>query len=119
MNGGHSDRHRSACADATPDCVALTDASAERSFISYIGAEGEVTAEDLNSVSAEAATTSTSAATACCMRQGAGAAGLDAGAAERDQRGVRSGAVVESPDSPLMQALLPRIDVWTSNASRR
>lgn len=35
-------------------CVAVTDASAERSFISYIGAEGEVTAEDLASVPAEA-----------------------------------------------------------------
>lgn len=47
-------------------CVALTDASAERSFISYIGAEGEVTAAELNSVAAEAGTMSTSAATACC-----------------------------------------------------
>ena len=35
-------------------CVAITDASAERSFVSYIGAEGELTAEDLASVSAEA-----------------------------------------------------------------
>ena len=49
-------------------CVALTDASAERSFISYIGAEGEVTVDDLNSVAFEAGDYVISAVTACCTR---------------------------------------------------
>ncbi|MBC3779115.1 PfkB family carbohydrate kinase [Pseudomonas sp. SWRI99] len=98
-------------------CVALTDASAERSFISYIGAEGEVTEEDLNSVAAEAGD----------YVYLSGYSLLHAGKAQALLDWTQAlpatvhvvfdpGPLVESPDSPLMQALLPRIDVWTSNS---
>ena len=98
-------------------CVAVTEASAERSFISCIGAEGDLTAEDLASVPAE---------------QGdyvyvSGYSLLQVGKAQALVDWVLQlpvgisvvfdpGPLVDSPDAPLMQALLPRIDVWTSNS---
>ncbi|MDQ0126407.1 sugar/nucleoside kinase (ribokinase family) [Pseudomonas lini] len=98
-------------------CVAVTDASAERSFISYIGAEGELTAEDLASVTAEAGD----------YVYVSGYSLLQVGKAQALVDWVLAlpggikvvfdpGPLVESPDAPLMQALLPRIDVWTSNS---
>ena len=98
-------------------CVALTDASAERSFISYIGAEGELTTEDLNSVAAEAGD----------FVYLSGYSLLHPGKAQSLldwtlslPKGINvvfdPGPLVESPKSPLIQALLPRIDVWTSNS---
>lgn len=97
-------------------CVAVTDASAERSFISYIGAEGEVSAEDLASVSAEAGD----------YVYVSGYSLLHAGKAQALVDWVLTlptginvifdpGPLVDSPDEPLMNALLARIDVWTSN----
>lgn len=97
-------------------CVAVTDASAERSFISYIGAEGEVTAEDLASVPAEAGD----------YVYVSGYSLLQVGKAQalvdwvlELPAGIKvvfdPGPLVDSPDTPLMQALLARIDVWTSN----
>jgi sugar/nucleoside kinase (ribokinase family) len=98
-------------------CVAITDASAERSFVSYIGAEGELSAEDLASVPAEAGD----------HVYVSGYSLLHAGKAQplldwvlMLPEGVNvvfdPGPLVDSPDAPLMQALLPRIDVWTSNS---
>ncbi|MFJ2390385.1 PfkB family carbohydrate kinase [Pseudomonas koreensis] len=98
-------------------CVALTDASAERSFISYIGAEGEVTEEDLNSVTAEAGDY-VYVSGYSLLHEGKAQALLDWTLALAQTINVvfDPGPLVESPDSPLMQALLPRIDVWTSNS---
>lgn len=98
-------------------CVAVTDASAERSFISYIGAEGELTAQDLGSVPAEAGD----------YVYVSGYSLLHVGKAQALVDWVLAlpggikvvfdpGPLVEAPDAPLMQALLPRIDVWTSNS---
>jgi sugar/nucleoside kinase (ribokinase family) len=98
-------------------CVALTDASAERSFISYIGAEGEVTQDDLNSVAAEVGDY-VYVSGYSLLHAGKAQALLDWTLALPDTINVvfDPGPLVESPDSVLMQALLPRIDVWTSNS---
>jgi sugar/nucleoside kinase (ribokinase family) len=98
-------------------CVALTDASAERSFISYIGAEGEVTQADLNSVPAEAGDYVYLSGYSL-LHAGKAQALLDWTLALPDSINVvfDPGPLVESPDSLMMQALLPRIDVWTSNS---
>ncbi|QXE11100.1 MULTISPECIES: PfkB family carbohydrate kinase [Pseudomonas] len=98
-------------------CVALTDASAERSFISYIGAEGEVTWDDLNSVTAEAGDY-VYVSGYSLLHAGKAQALLDWTLALPDAINVvfDPGPLVESPDSALMRALLPRIDVWTSNS---
>jgi sugar/nucleoside kinase (ribokinase family) len=98
-------------------CVAITDASAERSFVSYIGAEGELSAADLASVPAEAGD----------YVYVSGYSLLHAGKAQplvdwvlMLPEGVNvvfdPGPLVDSPDAPLMKAFLPRIDVWTSNS---
>lgn len=98
-------------------CVAITDASAERSFVSYIGAEGELTAEDLASVPTEAGD----------YVYVSGYSLLHVGKAQPLVNWVLTlpqgvnvvfdpGPLVDSPDAPLMHALLPRIDVWTSNS---
>lgn len=98
-------------------CVALTDASAERSFISYIGAEGELTTEDLNSVAAEAGDFVYLSGYSL-LHPGKAQALLDWTLSL--PKGINvvfdPGPLVESPDPPMMQALLPRIDVWTSNS---
>ena len=98
-------------------CVALTDASAERSFISYIGAEGEVTLEDLNSVAAESGDY-VYVSGYSLLHEGKAQALLDWTLALPATVNVvfDPGPLVESPDADLMQALLPRIDVWTSNS---
>ncbi|PMQ14423.1 Ribokinase [Pseudomonas sp. AD21] len=98
-------------------CVALTDASAERSFISYIGAEGEVTQDDLNSVAAEVGDY-VYVSGYSLLHAGKAQALLDWTLALPDTINMvfDPGPLVESPDSVLMQALLPRIDVWTSNS---
>ncbi|MGF0242409.1 PfkB family carbohydrate kinase [Rhodococcus sp. IEGM1300] len=98
-------------------CVAVTDAGAERSFISYIGAEGELTAEDLASVSAEPGD----------YVYVSGYSLLHVGKAQALVTWVLGlpntvnvvfdpGPLVDSPGAPLMQALLPRINLWTSNS---
>ncbi|WCM50143.1 PfkB family carbohydrate kinase [Pseudomonas sp. WJP1] len=98
-------------------CVAITDASAERSFVSYIGAEGELTAQDLASVPVEAGD----------YVYVSGYSLLQAGKARALVDWVLAlpgginvvfdpGPLVDSPDAPLMRVLLARIDVWTSNA---
>jgi len=98
-------------------CVAITDASAERSFVSYIGAEGELSVEDLASVSAEAGDYAYVSGYSL-LHAGKAQALLDWVLAL--PRGVNvvfdPGPLVDSPDAPLVQALLARIDLWTSNA---
>ncbi|MFY0727795.1 PfkB family carbohydrate kinase [Pseudomonas sp. NFX15] len=98
-------------------CVAITDASAERSFVSYIGAEGELSAQDLASVPAEAGDYVYLSGYSL-LHVGKAQALVDWTLAL--PRGVNvvfdPGPLVNSPDEPMMQALLARIDVWTSNA---
>ncbi|MDI3355799.1 PfkB family carbohydrate kinase [Pseudomonas sp. UYIF39] len=98
-------------------CVALTEASAERSFISYIGAEGELTAEDLASVPAEAG--DYVYVSGYSLLHGGKAQALVDWVLDLP-RGINvvfdPGPLVDSPDEPLMQALLSRIDLWTSNS---
>ncbi|MDN3224923.1 PfkB family carbohydrate kinase [Pseudomonas nunensis] len=97
-------------------CVAVTDASAERSFISYIGAEGDVSAEDLGSVSAEAGDY-VYVSGYSLLHVGKAQALVDWVLALPNGINVifDPGPLVDSPDEPLMKALLARIDVWTSN----
>ncbi|MNM53424.1 Ribokinase [compost metagenome] len=97
-------------------CVAITDASAERSFVSYIGAEGDLTAQDLASVAAEAGDF-VYVSGYSLLHVGKAQALVDWVLALADGVNVvfDPGPLVDSPDAPLMQALLPRIDVWTSN----
>ncbi len=98
-------------------CVAVTDASAERSFISYIGAEGELTTEDLASVPAEAGDY-VYVSGYSLLHVGKAQALLDwvLGLPKVINVVFDPGPLVDSPDAPLMQALLPRIDLWTSNS---
>jgi sugar/nucleoside kinase (ribokinase family) len=97
-------------------CVAITDASAERSFVSYIGAEGDLTAQDLASVAAEAGDF-VYVSGYSLLHVGKAQALVDWVLALPDGVNVvfDPGPLVDSPDAPLMQALLPRINVWTSN----
>ncbi|WP_415757430.1 PfkB family carbohydrate kinase [Pseudomonas sp. LT1P18] len=98
-------------------CVAVTEASAERSFISYIGAEGELTAEDLASVPAEAG--DYVYVSGYSLLHGGKAQALVDWVLDlpREINVVFDpGPLVDSPDEPLMQALLARIDLWTSNS---
>ncbi|MGF6285878.1 sugar/nucleoside kinase (ribokinase family) [Pseudomonas sp. BT76 TE3572] len=98
-------------------CVALTEASAERSFISYIGAEGELNAEDLASVPARAG--DYVYVSGYSLLHGGKARALVDWVLDLP-RGINvvfdPGPLVDSPDEPLMQALLARIDLWTSNS---
>jgi sugar/nucleoside kinase (ribokinase family) len=98
-------------------CVAITDASAERSFVSYIGAEGELSAEDLASVPTEAGDY-VYVSGYSLLHVGKAQALVDWVLALPQGINVvfDPGPLVDSPDSPMMQALLPRIDVWTSNS---
>ncbi|MHC8328200.1 PfkB family carbohydrate kinase [Pseudomonas sp. LB1P83] len=98
-------------------CIAVTDASAERSFISYIGAEGELTAEDLARVSGEAGDY-VYVSGYSLLHAGKAQALVDwvLGLPKAINVVFDPGPLVDSPDQPLMQALLPRIDLWTSNS---
>lgn len=97
-------------------CVALTEASAERTFISCIGAEGELTAKDLASVSAEAG--DFVYVSGYSLLHGGKAQALVDWVLDLPD-GIKvvfdPGPLADSPSAPLMKALLPRIDLWTSN----
>ncbi|MEZ1319206.1 PfkB family carbohydrate kinase [Pseudomonas fluorescens] len=98
-------------------CVAVTDASAERSFISYIGAEGEVSAEELSGVPAEAG--DYVYVSGYSLTQAGKARALVDWVLELPVTVAvvfDPGPLVDSPDAPLLRALLPRINVWTSNS---
>jgi sugar/nucleoside kinase (ribokinase family) len=96
--------------------VALIERSAERSFISYVGAEGGLSAQDLNSVTVQADD----------YVYVSGYSLLHAGKVQSLLDWLMSlpasvtvafdpGPLVHSPDAPQVQALLPRLDLWSSN----
>jgi len=96
--------------------VALIEPSAERSFISYVGAEGGLSAQDLSSVSVQADDyvfvsgysllhedkVPSLLAWLADLPEGAGVV-------------FDPGPLVNSPDGPQMRAVLPLISLWTSN----
>lgn len=96
--------------------VALIEPSAERSFISYVGAEGGLSAQDLNSVSVQPADYVFVSGYSLLHANKvpsllAWLAGLPSGT------GVvfDPGPLVNSPQGPEMAAVLPLITLWTSN----
>lgn len=97
-------------------CVSLTEATTERTFISYIGAEGELSADDLARV-APRADDYVYVSGYSLLLEGKAQALLDwLLALPREMTVVFDpGPLVKAPDSSLMVALLPRIDIWTSN----
>ncbi len=97
-------------------CVSLTEATTERTFISHIGAEGELSAEDLARVSPQPGDYVYVSGYSLLL-EGKAQALLDwVVALPRDISVVFDpGPLVKAPDSALMVALLPRIDIWTSN----
>ncbi|SER81699.1 Sugar or nucleoside kinase, ribokinase family [Pseudomonas sp. NFACC02] len=96
--------------------VALIEPSAERSFISYVGAEGGLSGEDLHSVTVQPGDyvfvsgysllhkhkVSTLLSWLGELPKGAGVV-------------FDPGPLVDSPDSAEMQAVLPLITLWNSN----
>lgn len=97
-------------------CVSLTEATTERTFISHIGAEGELSADDLARV-APLADDYVYVSGYSLLLEGKAQALLDwLLALPREMTVVFDpGPLVKAPDSSLMVALLPRIDIWTSN----
>ncbi|WP_277590655.1 PfkB family carbohydrate kinase [Pseudomonas chlororaphis] len=98
-------------------CVALTEATAERSFISYIGVEGQLSAEDLDGVVVQA-DDFVYVSGYSLLHVGKAEALLDwlLALPQGIQVVFDPGPLVESPDSEAMRRLLPRIDLWTSNS---
>lgn len=98
-------------------CVALTEASTERTFISHLGAEGELSAADLASAEPRA-DDYVYVSGYSLLLEGKAQALIDWLLALPPQICVvfDPGPLVKAPDSALMVALLPRIDIWTSNA---
>lgn len=97
-------------------CVSLTEASTERTFISHIGAEGDLSAEDLTGV-VPRADDYVYVSGYSLLLDGKAQALLDWLLALPREISVvfDPGPLVKAPDSALMVALLPRIDIWTSN----
>lgn len=97
-------------------CVSLTEATTERTFISHIGAEGDLLAQDLaNAVPRDDDYMYVSGYS--LLLEGKAQALLDWLLELPRQITVvfDPGPLVKAPDSALMVALLPRIDIWTSN----
>ncbi len=99
-------------------CVALTEANAERTFISYIGAEGALSSEDLATVAVEPDD----------YLYVSGYSLLNPSKAKPLltwlcglQRSVHvtfdPGPLLQDIDPALISALLPRLHLWTSNRS--
>lgn len=97
-------------------CVALTEATAQRSFISWIGAEGELSVDDLFGVAVQT-DDYVYVSGYSLLDDDKAQALLDWLLALPAEIKVvfDPGPLVDSPDSRLMAALLPRIDIWTSN----
>ncbi|WP_405125514.1 PfkB family carbohydrate kinase [Pseudomonas marginalis] len=97
-------------------CVSLTEATTERTFISHIGVEGELSQEDLTTVAARVDDYVYVSGYSLLM-EGKAQALIDwLLALPREVVVVFDpGPLVKAPDSALMGALLPRIDIWTSN----
>ncbi|NMZ95861.1 sugar kinase [Pseudomonas panacis] len=97
-------------------CVSLTEATTERTFISHIGVEGELSQEDLTTVAARV-DDYVYVSGYSLLLEGKAQALIDwLLALPREVVVVFDpGPLVKAPDSALMGALLPRIDIWTSN----
>ncbi|MPQ65994.1 MULTISPECIES: PfkB family carbohydrate kinase [unclassified Pseudomonas] len=98
-------------------CVSLTEASAERTFISYIGAEGGVSAEELARVSVQ--TDDYVYVSGYSLQYPDKAPALLEWVLSLPKAVTvvfDPGPLVNSPDAAPMAALLPRIDIWTSNS---
>lgn len=97
-------------------CVSLTESTTERTFISHIGAEGDLLAQDLANAVPHA-DDYVYVSGYSLLLEGKAQALLDWLLALPRQITVvfDPGPLVKAPDSALMVALLPRIDIWTSN----
>lgn len=97
-------------------CVSLTEATTERTFISHLGAEGDLSAEDLARVVPQPHDYVYVSGYSLLL-EGKAQALLDWLLALPRAITVvfDPGPLVKAPDSALMVALLPRIDIWTSN----
>lgn len=97
-------------------CVSLTEATTERTFISHIGAEGDLSADDLARMVPQA-DDYVYVSGYSLLLEGKAQALLDWLLALPQAITVvfDPGPLVKTPDSALMMALLPRIDIWTSN----
>jgi sugar/nucleoside kinase (ribokinase family) len=97
-------------------CVSLTEATTERTFISHIGAEGELSAEDLANVVPHP-DDYVYVSGYSLLLEGKAQPLIDWLLALPRQIVVvfDPGPLVKAPESALMRALLPRIDIWTSN----
>ncbi|NWA69066.1 PfkB family carbohydrate kinase [Pseudomonas reactans] len=97
-------------------CVSLTEATTERTFISHIGAEGDLSADDLARMVPQA-DDYVYVSGYSLLLEGKAQALLDW--LLTLPRAITvvfdPGPLVKAPDSALMVALLPRIDIWTSN----
>ncbi|ASV40197.1 sugar kinase [Pseudomonas sp. NS1(2017)] len=97
-------------------CVSLTEATTERTFISHIGAEGDLSADDLARMVPQA-DDYVYVSGYSLLLEGKAQALLDW--LLTLPRAITvvfdPGPLVKAPDSKLMVALLPRIDIWTSN----
>ncbi|MCD5970302.1 PfkB family carbohydrate kinase [Pseudomonas quasicaspiana] len=96
--------------------VALIEPSAERSFISYVGAEGGLSAQDLNSVTVQA-DDYVYVSGYSLLHEGKVQSLLDwLGSLPASVTvAFDPGPLVHSPDAPQVRALLPRLDLWSSN----
>lgn len=99
-------------------CVSLTEATTERTFISHIGAEGELSAEDLARV-APRADDYVYVSGYSLLLEGKAQPLIDWLLALPREIAVAfdPGPLVKAPGSTFMRALLPRIDIWTSNGA--
>lgn len=97
-------------------CVSLTEATTERTFISHIGAEGDLSADDLARMVPQA-DDYVYVSGYSLLLEGKAQVLLDWLLALPRAITVvfDPGPLVKAPDSALMMALLPRIDIWTSN----
>lgn len=97
-------------------CVALTDDSAERTFISHIGAEGELSAEDLAQVTVTA--TDYLYVSGYSLLQAHKAQALLDWLLELPATlplMFDPGPLLALVEPVLLAALLPRVDIWSSN----
>ena len=97
-------------------CVALTEASAERTFISYIGAEGVLTSDDLARVRVEPH--DAVYVSGYSLLHSAKAKPLLhwlLGLAHSVHVSFDPGPLLGDIPAELMHALLPRLNLWTSN----
>jgi sugar/nucleoside kinase (ribokinase family) len=96
--------------------VALIEPSAERSFISYVGAEGGLSADDLRSVTVGVEDyVFVSGYSLLHKGKVSTLLGWLTGLPQGVNVVFDPGPLVNSPDGPEMRAVLPSITLWTSN----